>query len=1264
LGISLPVGSHLDASQARRTANQAEDYFATAGRQAGESFSRNVNQGLGRVDTGKARLKAAELQRAYDKAADAAGKLRVEEEKLAAVNAAANSTNAQKITAAERYQKAQRASSRATREFTSDLRDLERAGGSAQQVLSALNSGQDISKLGTSAAKTAMDFGELTASIAAFTGPIGIGALAVGAATVGVGALGMLGGAAAELTGVLGLLPGAAVAAGAAFGTMKIATLGFSDALDSVGKSLQDFHDPKKFAEDQKAFAESIQSLSPNAQQAALAINAMVPAFYNLKNASQDALFAGVGQELNKLANTYLPSIQATLVSIAGSFNQMFKGIGDQLMTPETQKAIQATLANISQAFQNLAPAMAPATKAFAEIAQVSSSFLPGLATALTNATQRFSAFIDEAAKSGQLRQWMQDGIDALKELGRLGPDLKQLFLDFKANGKTAMSDLVTVTHGLITIIDKLGGAYHNVSGEVKAMANLTVASFNLVGSSISAALEPLRALISVNNKLNPLFNLPQIPQFKGYDLPAPGAGINPFTPKVQGNAQAESGAGTPFGPVSQIPGMALATGQKPWWSGVPTYPAAGYDVPGVSDDGKGKKGKLPTVAAGSQDPLSLLQGYAVDAGLYSAAGTVLDNQQKVAQAKSDLNTLEKANVRDEDAIVAKRNELARAQREEHESELRLNEAKQSAVNKSLKGLKDAHGAFSEIGAGLDADLGISKGLSGIADNLVRFFGHLALAPLEGKLASEVDKDPRKGGYGLMGILGAQGAFGSQFTGLTQQQGAGIYPVGASGGRGGAYPGDAALLANVRPGTYSQDAGRDLLKGLSDCSSSIGDLVNIMDGQSTGGQKLTTDNAAQWLPAHGFLPGSGGPGDFRVGLWDGPGNAGHMQATLPGGTPWNWGDNTSAARGGVGGTGAFDPSFTQHFYRPAAGMATGAQDATGALNGLAGAANSATQALAGGGGPGGGWSADWNAMAQKESSGNWGINSGNGFSGGLQFTPNSWAAAGGTQYAPSANMATPYQQALTAEQLLAMQGPGAWPNTFTPGSSGPPVVGGGGMYPGMGMGQGLPFAPLGPVAPGGPGIGLGTAAGLGPAQPGLGAAATLGGGAFNPQNPTQIGGGPGLSGQGSGIGMSSGGMMDMAMGAGAMALDAMAPGAGQAAQTGIKLANRAIQFGGQAAGIGVQGLMDTFLPFGGSELASNNWLTRIVGGFAGAHPTIPNIAGKQAPQQPQQQPGAGDQQGQGGSTTNITVNNQRATEDGTGKDIAWHQSQAAQVPGM
>ena len=69
----------------------------------------------------------------------------------------------------------------------------------------------------------------------------------------------------------------------------------------------------------------------------------------------------------------------------------------------------------------------------------------------------------------------------------------------------------------------------------------------------------------------------------------------------------------------------------------------------------------------------------------------------------------------------------------------------------------------------------------------------------------------------------------------------------------------------------------------------------------------------------------------------------------------------------------------------------------------------------------------WDAVAQCESTGNWSINTGNGYYGGLQFSASTWAAYGGTQYASSADQATKGQQIAVAEKVLASQGPTAWP---------------------------------------------------------------------------------------------------------------------------------------------------------------------------------------------------------------------------------------------
>lgn len=69
----------------------------------------------------------------------------------------------------------------------------------------------------------------------------------------------------------------------------------------------------------------------------------------------------------------------------------------------------------------------------------------------------------------------------------------------------------------------------------------------------------------------------------------------------------------------------------------------------------------------------------------------------------------------------------------------------------------------------------------------------------------------------------------------------------------------------------------------------------------------------------------------------------------------------------------------------------------------------------------------WDKVAQCESSGNWAINTGNGYYGGLQFSQPTWEGFGGTKYAARADLATKAQQITVAEKVLAVQGPGAWP---------------------------------------------------------------------------------------------------------------------------------------------------------------------------------------------------------------------------------------------
>ncbi|MFE2443662.1 transglycosylase family protein [Streptomyces sp. NPDC021218] len=119
-----------------------------------------------------------------------------------------------------------------------------------------------------------------------------------------------------------------------------------------------------------------------------------------------------------------------------------------------------------------------------------------------------------------------------------------------------------------------------------------------------------------------------------------------------------------------------------------------------------------------------------------------------------------------------------------------------------------------------------------------------------------------------------------------------------------------------------------------------------------------------------------------------------------------------------------------------------------ALTGLAGAAVAAP--LIGATSASAATTSQWDQVAQCEAGGNWSINTGNGYYGGLQFSSSTWAAYGGTAYAPTADKASKGQQIQIAEKVLGSQGKGAWP------------VCGKGLTSG-----GSPSAPSAPSAPSG-----------------------------------------------------------------------------------------------------------------------------------------------------------------------------------------------------
>lgn len=643
-----------------------------------------------------------------------------------------------------------------------------------------------------------------------------------------------------------------------------------------------------------------------------------------------------------------------------------------------------------------------------------------------------------------------------------------------------------------------------------------------------------------------------------------------------------------------------------------PTPPAGGWPAMPASGGGSSTV-SLPDAPV---LPIQYTDTAGMSPEMQSAQNRADEARHNVAEKEARVNQLLQSNVATADEIQKARNDLAKAQQDNDEAQKRLQETQMKTYQKGTKELNGMASTFSDIGAQLDKDLGLSNGLAGLADNFVRFIATLAAAPLLGPL-SAISQAKGDEGSGLVGILASTGALGDRFK-----------PDSATASNMGPEALRPTSLSSIPQSKFS-DAG------LLPATAKLNDIVAAMFPQITdiGGYRQDphpdhpSGRALDIMIPGGTTRGGANPQGKALGdqIWDFLTTNGLID---PNGSLWQTdtgGDHYDHihARIAEGMENAL-PGVLQ----PPAGSSMSSMSAggfpiplpvtiVGGISQLGDVASSVASAVSG---------RNWDALAQAEASGNWAANTGNGYYGGLQFDQPTWDASKLPGMPARADLATREQQIAAAENAITQRGGNTsslWPQNYgllgapstaaTPGAPLPAL----GSVPGSGGPLGLP------------GVGMPNAAPMGLTSQAY------------PAGPA--GGGVGLGGM----------ALDAAM-LGTSAIDMMAPGAGAAAKIGIQVANRTAKYLGQVAGIGVSGLLETFTPAGSNPKASigNSWFGKIMGGLAGASPALPNMAGGKAPEME----GNGAQNGAqaAGNQVNqsVTINNNHATEDMAGNQAA------------
>lgn len=524
-----------------------------------------------------------------------------------------------------------------------------------------------------------------------------------------------------------------------------------------------------------------------------------------------------------------------------------------------------------------------------------------GIEAAFDSAQEAVKTFIDVV---GDIK-------DVLEDIGIGADDVVKAFLVWKTI--SGVASLTTALGGINTMLGVTlpASAAAGASKIAKALAPLA-----LTAATIIAAYEL--------GQTNPVMDGPGavMPDGSSYQvgpdgkvtINGPGTGPAPW---VGGGGQFDTPSDGNF--------------YKDW------YPRAESNIPLPTtapppllpgDPGKAEKAPKPVMPFNEMLP-GWTAGTPQTESFFGAASSWLDARHDLEEQQAFLNQLQQDNTATEAEILDAKNELAKKTRDMHAQDMNLQDARIKAYEEFYKTGEKTKDDFTSLADSLggivklDEDLGISRGLVGIADNLLRFLAGLAAAPIKGMLAGAqagMEAKLPDGWLGKANPLMAQSGSGAGSGAMMSLFDATMLgsPSAAKTTSGPNGRVDAAIkLAQQASGSPYTYGASDLVNGLADCSGAVSDLYEVIStGQADAGRQFSTTNFAtdEAAAALGFRPGYR-PGALNVGVNPAPGMSGHMAATLPNGIAFE-----SSGSGGIqygqGAAGALDPQFPKQYYYP------------------------------------------------------------------------------------------------------------------------------------------------------------------------------------------------------------------------------------------------------------------------------------------------------------------------------------------------------------
>lgn len=246
------------------------------------------------------------------------------------------------------------------------------------------------------------------------------------------------------------------------------------------------------------AAAAALNNLAPGAAEFVKTLVGMREQFRGLRTDVQQALFAGLSDEIKTLVENDLPILDRGLTNVATGINQNFVQLFRSLGSTQSQGLLDRILGNSAEAQKRFTAAIDPIVHSIGTLTGGSSDALPRIADGIGKVADRFDNFITEADKDGRLAKWIDEGIDGFTSMGNTLLNVGGIFTALtKAAGgggllgtleqnSKRLSDFLNSTKGQ----DQLRKFFADARAELDKWAPILRDLPGMIGGVVSAAQE------------------------------------------------------------------------------------------------------------------------------------------------------------------------------------------------------------------------------------------------------------------------------------------------------------------------------------------------------------------------------------------------------------------------------------------------------------------------------------------------------------------------------------------------------------------------------------------------------------------------------------------------------------------------------------------------------------------------------------------------------------------------------------------------------